>query len=112
MRPPVRIPVFAITVLCWLAYGPGAVGLQATAACRHAQHHHATGSGHSPAPPQACFCDAMTGHGESAPTPIAHPDPPVPAIAVAAERASTLGEPPTIPSRAPRAPEPPPPIPA
>jgi hypothetical protein len=81
-----RSTVLALTLAaaCWLAAGPGFVGLEAALLCRH--HYGAMGHQHGhPMPADGpCFCDQMIGTLDAA-APHAVPDAPAPA-AVTAER--------------------------
>jgi len=111
MRRLVRNLALTLTASCWIATGLGAAALQASAVCRHGEHHHAAGGGHRhDSPPGTCYCDAMNGHGITPATPIATPEPPISPVALPAERVVSTPEPAVSASRAPRGPEPPPPI--
>jgi hypothetical protein len=73
MRGPWFVASLVLAAGCWLAAGPGGVGLQASLACeRQEMHHHHHHHGASSGP---CFCDQMGGGSdlavsETLPTPV------------------------------------------
>src|SRR5690349_4013742 len=81
-----RSTVLALTLAaaCWLAAGPGFVGLEAALLCHH--HYGAMGQHHGhPMPADGpCFCDQMIGALDTAAA-DALPDAPVP-VAITVER--------------------------
>lgn len=63
MRRPRFVVTLVVAYVCWLAAGPGGVGIQASLACRHQQMHH---HHHHGAPAGPCFCDQMGGGSDAA----------------------------------------------
>ena len=107
-----RSTVLALTLAaaCWLAAGPGFVGLEAALLCHH--HYGAMGQHHGHQMPAdgPCFCDQMVGALDTA-APDALPDTPAPvAVTVARFLPDAEHSRFPIPPSASFAPETPPPI--